>query len=104
MKNKCFTVTSRKMLDGYALKRTRFSKSCRASCWFHQFFWEMEFAVEGNKFLSRLERHTFVNRLIKKYTVERDLDYYFSREAIDGLMIDCGKNWNECLELNNIYK
>ena len=79
----------KKMLDG-----------CSARCWFHKFwenFWETEFVVEGNKFLSRVERHAFVDRLIKKYRVETDFDYYFSREAIDGLMTDCGKNWKERL-------
>ena len=55
--------------------------------------------MEGSKFLilSRVECQAFVDGLIKNYSLERDLDSYFSREAMEGLMIDSGKNWKECL-------
>ena len=60
-------------------------------------FLGITFVVEENIFLTRVERHAFVNSLIKKYSKERDFDYYFSREAIYSLIIDYEKNSNLCL-------
>ena len=54
-------------------------KKCTSKCWFQWFFWELHWVIEGNNFLSRVECHAFVNRLINKYKKEnkQDLDYYY---------------------------
>ena len=54
--------------------------------------------IEENKFILGVKRHAFVNRLNNRYKQknEQDIEYYFSREAIDALMVDVGKNWKLC--------
>ena len=79
-------VYLKKMLGGSArsytlqkkLKKKK-KKKCASKCWFQWFFWELHWVIEGNNFLSRVECHAFVNRLINKYKKEnkQDLDYYY---------------------------
>ena len=62
------------------------------------FFWDLRFAIEKNKFLSRVVRHAIVDKIIKKYRKEKDFEYFFSQELINGTMIDWGKNWKISLK------
>ena len=80
-------------------KATLLLKNFASKFWFHQFFWELNWVIKENNFLLRLECHTFVNRLINKYKKENEevFDYYFSREEIDSLMVNVGRNWKVCL-------
>lgn len=54
--------------------------------------------IEENKFILGVKRHAFVNILNNKYKQknEQGIEYYFSREAIDALMVDFGQNWKLC--------
>ena len=49
------------MLDGYVQKRTRFRKTVELAVGSNNFFWEIEFVVEGNIFLNSVECHAFVD-------------------------------------------
>lgn len=43
-------------------------------------------------------RHAIVDKIIKKYRKEKDFEYFFSQELINGTMIDWGKNWKISLK------
>ena len=69
-----------------------------SQCWVHRFFCEMKFIIEKNQFLTYAECHMFVGRIVKKYCQKKkEFEEIFSREKLDGLMIDVGKKWKLCL-------
>ena len=44
-----------------------FQKKCNVGCWLYRFFFEMEFVLDKNFFMPRLERHAIIDRIIQKY-------------------------------------
>ena len=78
--------------DGWlCLQAHSFQKKCVSQCWVYRFLWEMEFAIAKNQFLTLVERYAIVDRLVKKYQKS------FSKERINNLNDDRGKNWKLCL-------
>ena len=59
-----------------------FQKKCIIGCWLHHFFFELEFVVEKNSFLSCLERDATVNWIIWKYKQKHDDFYSFFNEEL----------------------
>ena len=54
------------------------------------FFYEIKFIIDESKFLSRVEHHAFVERLIKKYK-KRHFDDFFNREIIETMTFNFKK-------------
>ena len=75
-----------------------FQKSCKKRCWVHRFFFfELCFIIEGNNFLTCLERHALVDRVIKTFLKEKDFNEFFSRGIIERMAIPTGKKLDNLL-------
>ena len=78
------------MLNGYVLKRTRFRKTVELAVGSTNFLGNGICSGKKQmfKFCGVPRICGFVDRLIKKYSAERDFNYCFSRKSINDLMID----------------
>ena len=47
--------------------------------------------LKKNQFLTSVELHTIVDRLVKQYGQEKDFEEFFSKERINNLNDDSGK-------------
>ena len=102
---KFLSTFEKRMLYGYFKKNVgwlclepyAFQKKCRSKCWVHKFFWELHFVNEESKFLSYMECHAIIARIMEKYSKEKDFKKSFNRQIIDNVMIDAGENWRLCL-------
>ena len=57
--------------------------NCSPQCWMYKLLFEIEFMKE-NKFMTRVERWGFIDRMLKKYRDKNpvDFDLFFSNEQI----------------------
>ena len=60
-------------------------------------FFELRFIIKENNFLTRVEGHALVNRVIKKVHKEKVYNEFFSRDIIERMTIPTEKNWTTCL-------
>ena len=56
---------------------------------------ELKWLVEKNNFLSHMECHAIINRIIKKYQEKElcDFDYYFNDQLTEETTQKIEKNW-----------
>ena len=62
--------------------RTAFKKMYHRVVVASLFFFELEFVVEKNSFLSHVEHDAIVNRIIRKYKQKHGNVYYFFNEQL----------------------
>lgn len=57
--------------------------NCSPRCWIHKLLFETEF-IKENKFMTRVERWGFIDRMLKKCRDQNpvDFDFFFSDEQI----------------------
>ena len=79
-----FSTSEKQMLYEYFKKNVGwlhlepifFQKKCQNKCWVHKLFWELHFVIEESKFLSRVECHAIVARIMKKYSKEKAFKFF----------------------------
>ena len=82
----------KKNLGWHCTEPHPFQKSFKSQCRVHRCFFELHFIIEENNFLTRVDRHTFVDRVIKKLCKEEVFNEFFSRAIIKRMTIPTGKN------------
>ena len=85
------------MWVGSVLSHIRSKKVAKSWRWVHQSFSELRFIIKESNFLTRVERHALVDRVIKTFRKEKDFNEFFSRDIIERMAIPTGKYWAICL-------
>ena len=89
--------TFKKNVGWLCLEPYAFQKKLQKSVLGAPIFFELRFIIKENNFLTRVEGHALVNRVIKKVHKEKVYNEFFSRDIIERMTIPTEKNWTTCL-------